>query len=377
MLATDDAIITELPALERGLEPDEVDARLAAIALAVEQTDYARAFYLHEVESRRLYLGFGHKSTAIFAEARHGLAPDLTWRLLRAAAICDKSPAIRAAFERGDIPLYKMDALREVVGLGEDEQWAARASDRGVSKQALRSAVKRRLGEEPDDEYVWIRVKVPPSLFTLYQDGLEKARRYAGAETGEPEALEAILVNWMNTVLDESEQDPELTALDPVIRRRGEQSEATSEPGAERTAETAEAQEPVGEGGESRVEQVEPPIVEQSSALTSWSSPTRLGDAPMSREERMALEKQLRAIALWKAGWRCEACGGRCDLHVDHIETRALHPRLIFDEANLCVLCLVCHALKTNGIIRVARLSDGTLRVTRPSRWNEPPPRAS
>ena len=97
----------------------------------------------------------------------------------------------------------------------------------------------------------------------------------------------------------------------------------------------------------------------------------------MSREERIALEKQLRSMALWKAGWRCEACGGRCDLHVDHIETRALHPRLIFDEATLCVLCLVYHALKTNGIIRVARLPDGTLRVTRPSRWNEPPPRAS
>ena len=96
----------------------------------------------------------------------------------------------------------------------------------------------------------------------------------------------------------------------------------------------------------------------------------------MTLEERIALEKYLRAKMLWKAGWRCEACGGRCDLHVDHIETRALHPRLIFDEANLCVLCATCHSLKTNGLIRVARLADGTLRVTRPARWNEPPRRA-
>ncbi|MGH7857912.1 MAG: hypothetical protein ACREQY_11330, partial [Candidatus Binatia bacterium] len=217
MLATDDATIIELPALEHDLPPDEVDARLAAIALAVEQTDYARAFYLREIETRHLYLGFGHKTTAQLAEARHGLAPDLTWRLLRAADICGRSPVLRAAFERGDIPLYKMDALREVIGLDEDERWAALASDRRVSKQALRSAVKRRIGEEPDDTFVWIRVKVAPSAYARYQEALEKARRYAGAQIGEAEALEAILTDWLNTPIDESEQDPELTALDPVI----------------------------------------------------------------------------------------------------------------------------------------------------------------
>ena len=96
----------------------------------------------------------------------------------------------------------------------------------------------------------------------------------------------------------------------------------------------------------------------------------------MTPEERFALEKRLRLKTLYEAGWCCEACGARCDLHVDHMKSRALHPALKLDEENLCVLCAVCHELKTNGLIRVARRPDGTLHVRRPRRWNDPPPRA-
>ena len=65
-------------------------------------------------------------------------------------------------------------------------------------------------------------------------------------------------------------------------------------------------------------------------------------------------------------GWRCVACDKRCDLTVDHIKTRGLYPRLRWDPLNCTTLCNRCHEMKTAGIIRLERLADGSLRITRP-----------
>jgi len=382
------ATVIELPALERGLDPDVVDERLAAIALACEESDAAAAFYLHEVETRKIFLGFSHPTTARYAEARHGLAPDLTWRLLRAARVCERSPVIRAAFERGDVPLYKMDPLKNIIGLDEDERWAAMAADKKVSKEQLLSAVQRRLGEEPDDTYVWLRMKVPPSLHDLIEDGVEKASRYAGARISRAEAFEIVFANWRDTLIDPSERDPSLTRLDPVIDYGSATSEcddaveAESAVGASRAAEPeappAVEREPEHEPEHERegapaTERDVPAVEERPDA--SWRSPTRVGDSPMTIAERFERDARFRLEVLWTAGWRCAGCGARCELEVDHIRTRALNPRLRWDVTNGCVLCASCHAAKTTGLLRVERLPDGSLAFARPSRWKRPPER--
>ena len=189
-----DAAVLDLPALERGLSPEEVDRRVAAFAHAAEQSDAGLAFYLWEVKARLIHHGYGHRTVAAWAEERHGVPPWKTWRLLRAAEVCVRSPVLRDAFERGDVRLYKLDPLREVIGRGEDEKWTAIAGDKRVNDEKLRSLVKRRLGDEPDDEHVWVRVRMTPSQYRAYLAGLEKARRVAGAQVGEAECLEAICV---------------------------------------------------------------------------------------------------------------------------------------------------------------------------------------
>jgi 5-methylcytosine-specific restriction endonuclease McrA len=172
-----------------------------------------------------------------------------------------------------------------------------------------------------------------PSQYRIVQDAFEKARRIAGAEIGHAEALEQIAVEFLNAVHDESERDPSLTALDPDIERAG---------------------------------------------ATSWSPPSRIGDRPMSssNEERLERDRTFRLEALWQAGWRCVACGARCRLEVDHIRSRARHPRLRWDPSNRAVECSVCHGLKTSGILRIdPGVDGGPPRVSRPSKWNRPPER--
>jgi len=66
-------------------------------------------------------------------------------------------------------------------------------------------------------------------------------------------------------------------------------------------------------------------------------------------------------------GWKCLACGARCDLQVDHVKSRALYPALRWDPRNVWSTCARCHSMKSDGILKVERLPDGRLRITRPS----------
>ena len=74
-MQTSAGAIVELPALENDLAPDEIDRRIGSLSAAAEETHAALAFYLHEVERRRIHLGYGCRSTAIYGEERHGLPP--------------------------------------------------------------------------------------------------------------------------------------------------------------------------------------------------------------------------------------------------------------------------------------------------------------
>ena len=348
-----DAAALDLPALERGLPPDEVDRRVAAFAHAAEQGDAGLAFYLWEVKVRRLHYGDGHRSTALWAEARHGVPPAKTWKLLRAAEVCARSPVLREAFARGEVRLYKLDPLKEVIGLGEDEKWAAIAADRSVNDEKLRSMVKRRLGDEPDDEHVWVRVKMAPSQYRAYLAALEKARRVAGAQIDEAECLEAISVDYVNAIHDESELDAGLVRLDPIIPRAADGKLDVTH------------NEPTTRGA---------PVEHRGDPDESYRSVT--GDVPMPASgSELERDHIYRYEQLWLSGWRCEVCGARWDLTIDHVESRAQAPKRRWDRSNGACLCGGCHDLKTNGLLRIRRRPDGTLEIRRPSESNRPPER--
>ena len=71
---TTERIVIEVPARERGLRPNEVDARIGAAAKAGDLCGAALAFYLAEVEARNLHLGFGYPTVPKYAEGRHGIS---------------------------------------------------------------------------------------------------------------------------------------------------------------------------------------------------------------------------------------------------------------------------------------------------------------
>jgi hypothetical protein len=204
MRETSRSVAIELPPCERGLAPDEVDRRLGIVARAHSECEAALAFWLFEVDRRRLSLGFGFRDTVQYAAERHGRAYGTTHRLLRAARACERSPLLRDAFERGDIAISKMDVVAPMLhGDSADERWVDRAKSR--SRRDLQSAVQRALGLEPDDERITLTLRFTPSQWRIFQDALERCRRIAGADLGETEAIELIAAEFLTTPVDERE----------------------------------------------------------------------------------------------------------------------------------------------------------------------------
>lgn len=57
--------------------------------------------------------------------------------------------------------------------------------------------------------------------------------------------------------------------------------------------------------------------------------------------------KRLRYKTIAKFGGKCQACGNRGEIHVDHIKPIATHPHMAYDEDNLQILCKDCNIGKS------------------------------
>lgn len=53
--------------------------------------------------------------------------------------------------------------------------------------------------------------------------------------------------------------------------------------------------------------------------------------------------EELRYEVLKERRPQCECCGGRQEIHVDHIKSRFMHPWLALDKSNLQILCGPCN----------------------------------
>ncbi len=323
----------EIPTCESNLAPDEVRRLLRRLAHIAERCDSVTAFYLLEVDRRRLHDGFGHPDTPRFAEAELGFNRHKTYRLLRAARACERHPGLRQAFERGEVSYSKIDVIAGLVGGKDGDRWIDLARIHG--RDVLRQLVDReeRFAPREGPSHV-LRVVLEADQWTRLQEAIERVRKVGGAEVGVAEALDVLAFDYLATPLDESEVVADDDADDP---------EQTVEPNA----------------GELHGANVGRP-----------ATVTRDDEVP----DEIQRDRALRNDCLARYGFACGilGCGCRVDLQVDHIESRAQNPSRRWDPDNVVPLCAGHHRLKTAGLLRVTeKRPDGMLVVERPARWRE------
>src|SRR5688572_9791498 len=112
-----------------GLPVEELTRRLAVALRTGEACQRALAFYLHELEARRLFQSLGFPSTVHFAVNRLGLSKGTTRDLLRAGRRLEELGELDAAFARGELCWSKVRCIARVASPDNQGKWIERCRD--------------------------------------------------------------------------------------------------------------------------------------------------------------------------------------------------------------------------------------------------------
>ena len=136
-----------------GLAAEQVDEHLGRYLRLDDVGRRGLAFYLCEMQARRLYQSFGYSSTTDYALRRHDLSARRTRELLHAGAQLRELALIDEAFCGHDITWSKVVLLLRVASAEHEAAWLDRARALGISelKREVRLAKRGGPPRDPDD----------------------------------------------------------------------------------------------------------------------------------------------------------------------------------------------------------------------------------
>ncbi|MBL9086846.1 MAG: AAA family ATPase [Planctomycetia bacterium] len=349
-----------------GLTAEEVCRRLARAARHEETGRRVLAFYLVEMDQRRLYQATGHGSTAHYAEARLGLDRRRVAELVRVGAKLLELRGLDRAFCAGRLGWAKVLIVARMATPEHEAAWLERALALDARALALLAARSREGGapRAPGDEkgLPEIRFPVSASVGSLVYAKLEQAQRRLGAELGR----EVDVAGLLDTLLDQflaTQADgsvPGRTRVDASAFRV--QLVETGERGAPLLVSTEDglfpldAGGPGGEGAASEAVRCDAGVRNHHVA----GSRDAAGDDHDHRARDVKTPPGMRRSVLRRDGHRCRSCRSRWSLMVHHVEFRSHGGRTLHE--NLITLCSRCHGLVHAGLLVIEGTSADVVR---------------
>ncbi|OEU69255.1 MAG: hypothetical protein BA864_05505 [Desulfuromonadales bacterium C00003093] len=337
-----------------GLDAHEVDAHIGRYARLDNIGQRGIAFYLLDVEERRLYQAWGYSSTVDYARHRHDFSSRRTRQLLAVGRKLRELPDMDKAFCAQQISWTKVTILLRVVSAEHQEAWIEKARTLGI-KELGREVVMANAGgppRKPDDMKGLDKISFPLNtrLGTIPYQMLALAQRKLSAEFGKAATIADLMEVALGVYLD-MERDGESpgwkhapSSLYRIVLR------------------------PLVPGGADDA----PLFVNTDYGLLPIDIPSAtngtLGDIIDRQRSACALcdgevlldsdekidaptQSAMRTRVLARDGNCCRCCGGTSQLHVHHIVLRSKGGRTkVF---NLISLCVRCHALVHEGLLRI------------------------
>ncbi|HEU5393784.1 MAG TPA: hypothetical protein VFV36_03190, partial [Candidatus Methylomirabilis sp.] len=185
--------------LERNLSPEQVDARLRQAHRARRTAERALAFYLKEVNDRRLFEAFGFASIRHYAREAADLTGRQTRELLRVAEALEWLPLLAQAYASGSLPWSSIREICRIATPKTEAKWieeASRLSCRAVEALVARAcfgdspekARGRKAGEGVGLESVPLVLRVRPEVKAAFEAALRAALKATEGDSVE-EAL--------------------------------------------------------------------------------------------------------------------------------------------------------------------------------------------
>jgi hypothetical protein len=330
----------------------ELDQKLEEAVIQSQTADKLICCILSEVRERGAYRDFGFSSIYDYALQRFGFKQRKTRYLLFLGRKVQELPQIREALRSGKLGWCKATRIASVASLQDETMWLDSALSLSVEE------LDRRIKDGTDRMTSVLHFFVTEDLRVLWENGLELARRVAGAEISPTEAFEYMVAEFVATYANggaapdecepENEAEPDETAESAPVEVEVEVEEAPSD--------------------ETRplplfpfAEEIRVDIKDDSSLVCPETERACLDGSGAS------FRKQI----LERDNWKCTypGCNARRDFHVHHIEFRSHGGP---DEAwNCTTLCAFHHKLLHAAQIRLKGRAPYQLEWTPPKLMRE------
>ena len=335
--------------LREGLTPEEVERRLLSVHRESDAGQRTLAFYLAEMDCRRIYQFGGYTSAAQFAEARLDMAKRTARELIRAGKELRDLPILDESFCEGRLSWTKVRLLLRIVEAETEQGWVDLAEKLSV-RELERRIVRSRKGDRADQQNskaigeVTFRVNAKVGALTLAT--LEKAREKASALLGEPITDDALLATLAGAFLS--------------TRQPGEDQISGAVFHVSFTADSSGAVE---------VETQDGPVPLRPAAAEMVICDAGVARAchckspdPLPFGQDAPTPEGLRRRILARDGHRCLSCHSTVDLHVHHVRFRSAGGPTV--ASNLTTICVRCHTLVHEGLLCIRGTAPNGLSIT-------------
>src|SRR5688572_11270937 len=335
-------------ALVAGLPVEELARRLAVALRTGEACQRALAFYLHEMEARRLSQALGFPSTVHFAVNRLGLCKGTARDLLRAGRRLEELGELDAAFARGELCWSKVRCIARVASPDNQAKWIERCRE----LTAAQVEGITRCANEGDDPPSLER-GLPHARFVLRFDVgalehemFEQARAKLSAELGRVVTDDELLSELVRMLLssDADGSVPGRKAVDGSLFR------VVVQAAADKTDEDARALAAPADAP-ALAQSADAPT--RSARASSAAARPETEPVPVTHQHAKALDldatlpPRVRKRVLRRDDCRCWHCGSPRGLMIHHVLFRSWGGG--DDEHNLLTLCSRCHGLVHEG----------------------------
>ena len=338
--------------LERNLSPEHVDARFRQAHRARRTAERALAFYLKEVNDRRLYEAFGYASIRHYARDAAELTNRQTRELLRVAGALEDLPLLAKAYASAALPWSSVREVCRVATAQTEAKWieeASRLSCRAVEQLVSRAcfgdspakARERRAGEGVGVESVPLILRVRPEIKAAFEEALREALRASGGES-----LEEALVYMTERTLE------------GIEAAEGEEEGAREDRmGESRFQVVLYRCEACGGASVGKEGNPAPPSLEARASCDGVTV-----ELSSEGQTSKTVSPKARRSVLLRDGHRCvvPGCTNRLWLEVHHLVPLAAGGSN--ESENLATLCSRHHALVHEGSLRSVRGEEGRLR---------------
>lgn len=299
-----------------GLPKEELERRVLLTWRAGEVSSRALAFYLADMELRRVHLELGYPSTVEFATQRLSMSKGRARDLLLVGRKLGELPALDQTFSSGDLSWSKVRRLARVATPETEQAWVDRAKDLSHEEVDALVGVARE-GDWPVRDGGLPRIRmVKRVVLSSHQNEIwELVRERVAAELGRIFVTDEQVVDAMLRRFFDPESGAAGAASGGSDGDRGNGGGVARGNGGRRGGGGNGAKRATGGGDE------EPP--------------SRLRDRVLQRD-----------------GWRCQHCGSRRDVMTHHVLWRS---REGVDRAeNMVTLCSRCHGLVHDELLFVS-----------------------